>query len=207
MTATAHTSGDLYDALAPVYGAAHARFLRLAGGAAQGALEGAAAALLGPGMAVLDAGCGTGRMGWKLLAAEPSLLLTLIDAAPAMLAHACDVPARRVHGSLAALPFADGTFDLAMCVWALETLPDAAPALGELMRVVRPGRPVCLAFCAETAEADALDRLVMRRVRRRGAGRPLDPDRIAADLAARGAARVRCVPCPGPAAVLVAWRA
>lgn len=197
------TRPDLYDGLAPAYDRLHARFLRLAGGAAQGVLEGAVAALLRPGMAVLDAGCGTGQLGRRLLGTEPSLRLTLLDAAPAMLAQARGLTARRVHGSLAALPFADGTFDLAVCAWALETLPAPGPALAELLRVLRPGRHLALAFCAEAAEADTLDRLVAGALRRRGTGRLLDADRIAADLRARGAARVRRVACPGPAAVLL----
>ena len=206
MTVTVLAPVDFYDGLAPAYDPLHARFLRLAGGAAQGALEGAVAALLRPGMAVLDAGCGTGRMGRRLLGVEPSLRLTLLDAAPAMLAAARNVPARRVHGSLLAMPFADGAFDVALCAWALETLPDPERALDELLRVVRPGGHLCLAFCAEAPEADAVDRLMARAIRRRGAGRLLDAHRIADALAARGAVRVRRIAGAGPAAALVAGK-
>src|SRR5512132_2072125 len=42
-------------------------------------------------------------------------------------------------GDLAHLPFDDGAFDLAVCALALSHLPDPAPAIAELARVLRPG--------------------------------------------------------------------
>jgi SAM-dependent methyltransferase len=38
-----------------------------------------------------------------------------------------------------ALPFPDDTFDAALSTWTLCTIPDAAAALGELRRVLKPG--------------------------------------------------------------------
>ena len=170
--------GDLYEAIAPSYDRLHARFLRLAGGGAQAALDGAATALLRPGLAALDAGCGTSRLGRRLMAAEPHLNLTLLDAAPAMLRHARDVSARRVHGSLTHLPFADGAFDLTLSAWTIETVWDIRAALIELVRVTAPGGHLCLAFCADIPGCDLLARAMIRAVRTRGTGVFLDPTTV-----------------------------
>lgn len=44
-----------------------------------------------------------------------------------------------VEGNLAALPFSDRRFDLVMCSWVLEHLPDPAAVLGEITRVLKQG--------------------------------------------------------------------
>jgi ubiquinone/menaquinone biosynthesis C-methylase UbiE len=49
------------------------------------------------------------------------------------------VPVRRSGVDGQALSFSDGTFDSALSSWTLCTVPDAAAALGELRRVLRPG--------------------------------------------------------------------
>ena len=206
MTVSVLRHAEVYDAIAPSYDHLHARFLRLAGEGAQAAFEGAATALLRPGLAVLDAGCGTGRLGRRLMAAEPQLDLTLLDAAPAMLQRARDVPARRVHGSLGLLPFADGAFGLTLSARAIETVRNAGTALGDLLRVTAPGGHLCLAFCADVPGCDLLDRAMVRAVRTRGTGAFLDPAAVAAILERCSGLRVRRVACTGPAAVLVVAR-
>jgi ubiquinone/menaquinone biosynthesis C-methylase UbiE len=45
-------------------------------------------------------------------------------------------------GDIAALPFADNTFDLIWCAQSMHSLPDPLGALRELRRVVRPGGTV-----------------------------------------------------------------
>jgi SAM-dependent methyltransferase len=103
--------------------------------------------LLGPWLTdrprILDAGCGPGGNGAGF-AAHGSVVG--VDRSPDALAF---VRARRpqtvpVRASIAALPFADGGFDIALAVTVLYSVPDDAVALGELARVVRPGGAVLL---------------------------------------------------------------
>ncbi len=88
---------------------------------------------------VLDASCGTGRHTAYLAAAGRPVVG--VDASEAMLARArAKLPGVDVRrGELTALPFDDGTFDGAVCALALSHLPDIAPAIAELGRVLRPG--------------------------------------------------------------------
>jgi ubiquinone/menaquinone biosynthesis C-methylase UbiE len=197
-------AADVYDALAPVYERLHGRFLRLAGGEAQAAMEGALAAMLRPGLAVLDAGCGTGELARRLLALEPSLRLTLVDPSPRMLDRAGGMPARRVHGDMTALPLADASFDLSLALWSLETLERPEQAVRELVRVTQPGGAICLVHCAERGRLDWIDRAVVAALRRRRTGRLLDPARIEAVLRRAGAETLQRLACRGPAAALIA---
>ena len=185
----------------------HARFLRLSGDSAQGAFDGAVAASLRPGIELLDAGCGTGGTLRRALAVEPRLEAVLLDRSTAMLERCADLPARRVHGSLLALPFEDRRFDLVTCAWALETLADPLAALGELRRVTRPGGRLCAVFCSLPASADPLDRASAFAIGLRGAGRPIDPDLACAGLGRHADLRVRRLPCRGAASVVLAERA
>jgi SAM-dependent methyltransferase len=83
---------------------------------------------------VLDAGCGTGE--FAALIAAPDV--TCIDSSPAAVAA---VRARGLNAVLAdvqELPFADGTFDVAVANWMLYHVPDRARAIRELARVLTP---------------------------------------------------------------------
>ena len=105
--------------------------------------------LLGPllpeGGRFLDVGCGTGATGaWlsdhgRLVGAdfEPIALTLLRERHPDVAGAAADA---------AALPFADDSFDAALCVTVLCHRSIASPAavVGELARVVRPGGVVGL---------------------------------------------------------------
>lgn len=174
---------EIYDRLAPVYDHLHRQFLRFAGGRAQAALEGSIATLLQPGDAVLDAGCGTGLLADKLLTAQPDLRMTLLDPAPAMLRRCDQIAARRVFGSLAALPFSDAAFDLSICAWALETEPNEASGFAELLRVTKPGGHIVLSLCTANDTARPLDILTMRSVEFLHTGRFLDLHKILDGLA------------------------
>ncbi|QIM22989.1 class I SAM-dependent methyltransferase [Phycicoccus sp. HDW14] len=90
---------------------------------------------------VLDAGCGTGRMGRFL--ADRGCSVVGVDLSPGMLAMA-----RRDHpdldvreASVTELPFENGSFDGVLFWYSLIHLPDddAAVALAEAARVLRPG--------------------------------------------------------------------
>jgi ubiquinone/menaquinone biosynthesis C-methylase UbiE len=91
-----------------------------------------------PGFA-LDAACGTGRHAEHLASLGHSVVG--IDLSAEMLSLAkTKVPLGEFQqGDLRAMPFADGTFDLAVCGLALTHAPDLDEAFAELARVVRPG--------------------------------------------------------------------
>ena len=93
----------------------------------------------------IDAACGTGRVA--LLLAKLGHEVLAVDPSREMLAHARGKEAASVtfvEGDLASLPAADGSVDLATCALALTHVPDLAPAIAELARVVRPGGHVVL---------------------------------------------------------------
>lgn len=88
---------------------------------------------------VLDAACGTGRHAAYLAARGHSVLG--VDASEEMLARArARLPAVDLRvGELAALPVADASVVGAVCALALSHLPEMAPAILELGRVLAPG--------------------------------------------------------------------
>ncbi|MDF3980627.1 class I SAM-dependent methyltransferase [Luteibacter sp. PPL201] len=97
------------------------------------------------GMAVVDAGCGSGRYLRHVLA-RGARHATGVDLSPAMLrgAHGWLGQGDRrrvalVEGSVTALPLRGDCADLTVCGLVLGHVPDLAAALGELCRVTRPG--------------------------------------------------------------------
>jgi ubiquinone/menaquinone biosynthesis C-methylase UbiE len=99
------------------------------------------ARLLPPGPArVLDAGCGTGGFLRVANATHPDWTLTGVDVSPL----ACGLARERTgaeisEGSIAAMPFAEGSFDAVTTGDVLYHLEDPAAALREFARVLRPG--------------------------------------------------------------------
>jgi SAM-dependent methyltransferase len=53
--------------------------------------------------------------------------------------RAARVPVQRSGLDGQSLPFADGSYDAALSTWTLCSIPNAAAALGEVRRVLRPG--------------------------------------------------------------------
>ncbi|MFL5297031.1 MAG: class I SAM-dependent methyltransferase [Phenylobacterium sp.] len=100
------------------------------------------------GARVLDVGCGGGWF-WPAVAAglPGDLRLTLSDLSPGMVAEAVACaqaagPGWTVAGQpadAAALPFADGSFDVVLACHMLYHLPDPAAGLAEIARVLAPG--------------------------------------------------------------------
>jgi 2-polyprenyl-3-methyl-5-hydroxy-6-metoxy-1,4-benzoquinol methylase len=92
----------------------------------------------------LDAACGTGRHAAALVAAGHRTVG--VDQSDDMLAvaRAKVTEADFRVADVTALPFDDGTFDLAVCALALTHLADPTSAVAELARVVRPGGTVVL---------------------------------------------------------------
>jgi SAM-dependent methyltransferase len=102
-----------------------------------------------PGQRLLDAGAGTGDVA-RQLAAEVTGTgeVVALDFSETFLAAARarhdGGPVRYVTGDVCALQFADDTFDGVWCERVLQHVPDPDLAIGELVRVTRPGGRVCL---------------------------------------------------------------
>ena len=105
-----------------------------------------AAGLNAADLRVLDCGIGTGALSCALARVLPApFRLDAIDISPRMLERAsgrlrdAGVEASLRQGDVRALPYEAGTFDLVMTGHVLEHLADPAPALGEMVRVLKPG--------------------------------------------------------------------
>lgn len=99
---------------------------------------------------ILDVGCGTGGFLRLAAARVPAARLTGVDPSEAMVAQA--VAANPAGGRLTfvraaaeALPFPDGTFDLALSTMSFHHWADQAKGLVEIGRVLRPGATLLLA--------------------------------------------------------------
>jgi SAM-dependent methyltransferase len=92
---------------------------------------------------VLDVATGTGRLPRTLLT-QPNFdgHIVGLDSSRAMLAQAASIASERlilIWQDAAHLPFDDNAFDAVTCLEALEFMPDTRQALGEIVRVLRPG--------------------------------------------------------------------
>jgi SAM-dependent methyltransferase len=113
---------------------------------------------------ILDAGCGNGRYTRFLLKyADPDAVITGFDLAPNMLLRARErIKSERVSyaaADLTRLPYANDTFDAAVCGWVLEHLPDPRTGLRELSRVLRPGGKLLLLVTEDTLSGALCSRL------------------------------------------------
>jgi SAM-dependent methyltransferase len=63
-------------------------------------------------------------------------------------------PARLLRASAGALPYRDGSFDTVVTVSTLEFVPDVAAAVGELVRVTRPGGRLVIVTPGQSALLD-----------------------------------------------------
>jgi ubiquinone/menaquinone biosynthesis C-methylase UbiE len=95
------------------------------------------------GLRILDVGCGDAATA--VILAERGAIVTGIDTNHGMLAvaqmraEASGVAAQFTHGDIRALSFADDSFDLVLAVTVLCFVEDAAQAVREMTRVLRPG--------------------------------------------------------------------
>ncbi|MDK3019923.1 class I SAM-dependent methyltransferase [Pseudodonghicola flavimaris] len=127
-----------------------------------------------PGEHILDLACGTGVVTRRLLAqaVRPGRLAAVDHSADMLavagrLSPAAEPPVEWIEADAARLPFADDSFDLALCQQALQFFPDRAAALSDLHRVLKPtGRAI---FCVQrdlavnpmlAAQASALETCV-----------------------------------------------
>lgn len=93
----------------------------------------------------LDVGCGEGRFCRMLTAG--GIAVTGIDPTPSLIEHARkrDPEGTYVETDAANLPFGDGTFDLVVSYLSLIDMPDVAPAIAEMTRVLKPGGHLLIA--------------------------------------------------------------
>lgn len=198
------SSHNIYDDAANAYSKSHARWLRFAGGEAQCAFEGAATALLRPGMRMLDVACGTGAVARRLLkGSNGNFDLVLLDASQRMLSSCRDIPAKRLIGCMKDLPLKTDSFDLLTCAWGIETLTDPGPALTEFVRVTRSGGHVCLVFCADRPSRSLIGRALRHKVTYSGRGTFLSHTKMRDFAEAAGVRRVQTLHCTGPAAAMI----
>lgn len=117
--------------------------------------------LLGPAARVLDAGCGTGRMSRYL--ADRGAVVEGVDLSPRMLeqARAAHPDLRFETGSLVDLGRDDGRYDGVLAWYSLIHLDDAeaARAVREMARVVRPGGLVLVGFQTGSGMRDLGERM------------------------------------------------
>jgi ubiquinone/menaquinone biosynthesis C-methylase UbiE len=112
---------------------------------------------------ILDVGSGAGQiLGHLLRVAKPEAHLVAYDLSQQMLRRArnrvrSDRPIY-IAGDLMALPFGDASFDCVTCGWVIEHLPDPAPGLTELGRVLRPGGSALILATEDTYSGAVVSR-------------------------------------------------
>jgi demethylmenaquinone methyltransferase/2-methoxy-6-polyprenyl-1,4-benzoquinol methylase len=139
----------MFDEIAPVYDRMNSLMtLGLDAGWRKAAVK---ASAVGPGDAVIDVACGTGKLAESLAErVGPFGRVLAVDLAPGMIAEATAqhrdlVQLEFAVGDALALPTPDASFDAATIAFGLRNLADFAAGFRELARVVRPGgRVVCL---------------------------------------------------------------
>lgn len=128
--------------------------------------------------AVLDLGCGTGRLTAKLAGRFPAAIVVGLDLSSGMLARAAsDGRIGWVRGDAAHLPLAQGSIDLVTCTESFHWYQDQQRALAETHRVLSPEGRLTIASIATvtplgTAAAERLSRLAGSPLR------PLSPGRL-----------------------------
>lgn len=104
---------------------------------------------LADGDRVLDVGCGTGSLALTVLDVAKVAAVTGIDSATMYVEYARgrtnDQRVHFQHADACTLPFDDASFDRAFSLLVLQFIPDAARAVAEMRRVVRPGGTVAAA--------------------------------------------------------------
>lgn len=173
-----------------------------------------------PGQRLLDAGCGAGDVSRELAAAvTPGGEVVALDHSAATLAAARERhdggAIRYVTGDVSALDLADDSFDGVWCERVLQHVDDADGAIGELIRITRPGGRVCLLDTDWGSLAfDGVDSVLAKSVvahlhgrltpRQRDMGRTLRRRLVARGLADVAATPVTCFfPDPASAGVVL----
>ncbi len=127
----------------------------------KGALSGRAAGRL------IDVACGTGRFLREVKANHPRLHVAGLDLSPHYLAVARRALApwsrvRLVEGAAEAMPFADGEFDAATCIYLFHELPPRIrrAVVAEIRRVLRPGGTLIFVDSLQTGDEPDYDAML-----------------------------------------------
>ncbi len=152
---------DRFDRWAPTYDRHHLQGLVFE--PMQRTLLDLAAAQVANPTAILDVGCGTGRLLRSAHVRFPRTALEGVDAAPGMVRQAEALTptgsgTRFRQATAEALPFPDGTFDLVFSTMTFHHWNDQHMGIAEIRRVLAPGGQWLL--------ADFMPTGVMRLVRR-----------------------------------------
>jgi len=159
------------------------------------------------GARVLDVGAGTGALTLDLAARiAPAGKVIALDPSAELLSHVIEAARARDVAALVEIraadaremPFADDSFDRALCHWVLLHVERPERVVSEMVRVVRPGGTVmCVEVDWETAIVHPGDRETTRRILHASCDRHLDGwtgRRLVPWLRAAGLDAVECLP-------------
>ena len=109
------------------------------------------------GKEILDAGCGVGAFSEPLVQANT---VYGVDFSEKSLAFAAERGLVAQTGDLSALPFADGKFDVVLCIGVIQLIENYRPVLQELARVTKPGGTLLI----QTLHSGSIQRKLLKLV-------------------------------------------
>ena len=110
-----------------------------------------------PGRATLEVGCGEGRVSRDLAALGH--VVTGVDVSPTLLRLAAEADPASTYlvADGSAVPFPDGSFDLAVAYNSLMDVDDMPAAVREIARVLEPGGRLCVTITHPLMDAGRRD--------------------------------------------------
>ncbi|BFV57221.1 hypothetical protein KCMC57_up23250 [Kitasatospora sp. CMC57] len=124
---------------------------------------------VGPGVRLLEVGCGTGRLASAAVGLGAEVVAT--DAVPEMVAEAGRLLPEVVRAELPGLPFEANGFDCSVGAFVINHVPDPVAAVRDLARVTVPGGAVVLS-CWDALTANRAQGVFFDAVAEAGAARP-----------------------------------
>ncbi len=190
-----HHDVDRFGDWAPTY-EQHWMQRRIMGPVQETVLELATAQVPRP-AAILDIGCGTGRLLRVAAARFPNARLEGVDAAEGMIKQAMAIAPvglkiRFQKATAESLPFPDGDFDLVLSTMTFHHWSDQQKAIGEVRRVLAPGGRWLIADIVAKGPMALVARLLR-------IGHVVSPSRLDQMLRAEGLAVITAKKVPGAA--------